>query len=361
MNFIYSVFGWPLGWVLFLCYQLVKNYGIALILFTIIAKLLQLPIAIKQQKSMVKNAIFAPKMKAIQDKYKNNKEKLNEEMIKLYEKEKYNPMSGCLPSLISFPILFGMIDVIYKPITHILRPGNVDALMETATKILQNLGLASSNTMTVQIQVINAIQADPTPWAELGAEFIQKAQSMDFSLLGINLASTPQLLPGGLPMGEYILLLLVPILSGLTALLSSIQTQRQNRVTGQEAANSGMMKGMLYFMPIFSLWFSFQVPAGVGMYWFLSNVLSLIQTRILHKKYDPTEALEQIRAEEEERKEKEREERKALKEKKAKGSDLSEEERSKMLSEKELAAKRIAEARKKMAEKYGDTYYEDED
>ena len=124
MNFIYTVFGWPLGWIMYVCYLIVKNYGLALILFTLITKALQLPLAIKQQKSMMKTAIFKPQMDTLQRKYKNNREKLNEEMMKLYEKEHYNPMSGCLPTLISFPILFGMIDVIYKPITHIIRPGS---------------------------------------------------------------------------------------------------------------------------------------------------------------------------------------------------------------------------------------------
>lgn len=359
MTFLYTVFGWPLGWIMYLCYQVVANYGFALILFTVITKLLQLPLAIKTQKNQVKNAIFAPKQKAIQDKYGNNKEKMNEELMKLYQQEKYNPMSGCLPSLITFPILFGMIDVIYKPITHILRPGNVDALMETATRILGELGLANGNTMASQIQVINAIQTDPAPWATLGTEFITKAQSIDFTFLGVDLSATPTMLPGGLPMGVYIPLLLVPILSGVTALLTSIQTQRQMRTSGQEMAGGGMMKGMMYFMPLFSLWFAFQVPAGVGMYWLLSNVLTMVQAYFLNKKYNPSETIAKIKAEQEEEKAREKAERKELKEKKAKG-ELSEEEKAKILSEKDLAAKRIAEARKRMAEKYGETYVEEE-
>ena len=137
----------------------------------------------------MKTAIFKPQMDALQRKYKNNREKLNEEMMKLYEKEHYNPMSGCLPTLISFPILFGMIDVIYKPITHIIRPGS--GIIEKATEILTGLGMNTGNTMASQISVINSIQADPAPWSELGADFIAKAQSMDFSFLGVNLAANP--------------------------------------------------------------------------------------------------------------------------------------------------------------------------
>lgn len=290
MNFIYTVFGWPLGWIMYVCYLIVENYGLALILFTIITKALQLPLAIKQQKSMMKTAIFKPQMEALQRKYKNNREKLNEEMMKLYEKEHYNPMSGCLPSLISFPILFGMIDVVYKPITHIIRPGS--DIIEKATEILTSLGMNTGNTMASQISIINAIQADPSPWSELGADFIAKAQSMNFSFLGVNLAATPTITPGGQPMSVYIPLLLVPILSGITSLLISIQAQRQNKATVGDMAGGGMMKGMMYFMPLFSLWFAFQVPAGVGMYWLLSNILTMVQTAVLHKKFDPTAAIE---------------------------------------------------------------------
>ena len=128
-----------------------------------------------------------------------------------------------------------------------------------------------------------------------------------------------------------------------------------------DMASGGMMKGMMYFMPLFSLWFAFQVPAGVGMYWLLSNVLTVVQTAILHKKFDPTAAIEAARAAEEAEREKEREERRLLKEKKAQGKQLDEKENEKAMNAKELNAKKIAEARRRMAEKYGDVYTEDEE
>ena len=97
----------------------------------------------------------------------------------------------------------------------------------------------TGNTMASQISIINAIQADPSPWSELGADFIAKAQSMNFSFLGVNLAATPTITPGGQPMSVYIPLLLVPILSGITSLLISIQTQRQNKATVGDMAGGG--------------------------------------------------------------------------------------------------------------------------
>ncbi|MCI5802015.1 MAG: YidC/Oxa1 family membrane protein insertase, partial [Oscillospiraceae bacterium] len=131
MELINSIFGWPLGWIMWFCYLVVRNYGIALILFTLLTKLMLLPFAVKQQKSTIKMAIFKPKMDAIQKAYGNNKEKLNEELMKLYEKEGYNPMSGCMPMLIQFPILFGLIDVVYKPLTHILRLSSAEITIAT--------------------------------------------------------------------------------------------------------------------------------------------------------------------------------------------------------------------------------------
>ena len=121
MEFINSIFGYPLGWLMWLCYKIVSNYGIALIIFTLLTKLILFPLAIKQQKSSLRMARMQPKLEELQKKYGKNKEKYNEEMLKLYDEEKYNPMSGCLPMLIQFPILFGLIDVIYKPMTHIRR------------------------------------------------------------------------------------------------------------------------------------------------------------------------------------------------------------------------------------------------
>ena len=240
MTFLYTVFGWPLGWIMYVCYSVVMNYGLALIIFTVITKLLQLPIAINQQKSMMKTAIFRPQMEALQRKYKNNQEKLNEEMMKLYQKENYNPMSGCLPMLISFPILFGMIDVIYKPITHIIRPGK--ELIAKATEMLTAMNLAPRNTMTSEISIIKAIKADPSQWMVLGEEFVTKAQEMNFTFLGIDLTEVPTLMPEGKGIGVWLLLLLVPILSGVTSFLISIQSQRHQKTTmGDNPAGGGMM------------------------------------------------------------------------------------------------------------------------
>ena len=169
MQFINSIFGYPLGWLMWLCYKIVANYGIALIIFTLLTKLILFPLAVKQQKSSLRMARMQPKLEELQKKYGKNKEKYNEEMLKLYDEEKYNPMSGCLPLLIQFPILFGLIDVIYKPMTHILRiPSDV---IKIATDIATNNGSIMS--YSPQLLAIQGIRQNPQPYIDaMGADVV---------------------------------------------------------------------------------------------------------------------------------------------------------------------------------------------
>ncbi|MDE7360822.1 MAG: YidC/Oxa1 family membrane protein insertase [Oscillospiraceae bacterium] len=121
IQFIYSLIGTPLGYILYFIYKFIcSNVGIAIIIFTFVVKLAMLPLAVKQQKNTAKSAIFQPKVMEIQKKYKNNQQKQQEELMKL-QQEGYKPMSGCGSMLLTFLLLFGVIDVVYKPLTHIVH------------------------------------------------------------------------------------------------------------------------------------------------------------------------------------------------------------------------------------------------
>lgn len=121
ITLIYSLIGTPLGYLLYFIYELgITNVGVAIIIFTFIVKLAMLPLSIKQQKNSAKSAIFAPKVREIQEKYRNNQEKYQEEMQKL-QSQGYNPMNGCGSMILTFLLLFGVLDVVYKPMTHILH------------------------------------------------------------------------------------------------------------------------------------------------------------------------------------------------------------------------------------------------
>ncbi len=129
---MYSLIGTPLGYILYFIYEIgITNIGVAIILFTFIVKLVMLPLSVKQQKASAKSAIFAPKVREIQDKYRNNQEKQQQELQKL-QQQGYNPMSGCGTMILTFLLLFGVLDVVYKPMTHILHTDeeNVDEMIE---------------------------------------------------------------------------------------------------------------------------------------------------------------------------------------------------------------------------------------
>ncbi|MGI5894620.1 MAG: YidC/Oxa1 family membrane protein insertase [Candidatus Merdivicinus sp.] len=381
MNFINELFGIPLGWIMWLLYSVIRNYGIALILFTVLIKAALFPLSIKQQKSSAKMAVFQPKMLEIQKKYANNKQKQQEELMKFYEEHGYNPMSGCLPLFIQFPILFGIIDVVYNPLRHILRiPRDVISQMtEILSQHVQNF-----NTYQAELYIISAVQNPDqvSLFSSIDPQYIEKISNFDYSLFGLDLGIVPQI--------AWSWMLIIPILSGVTALLTSVISMRLNPQSAAQNQQSGcMMKGMMYGMPLFSLWITFSVPVGVGIYWIISNILATVQTIILNKLYNPArykEEYEQQMREIEEKKRIEREKRR--KRKLAKGEeldddDLTEEElkekkrkerqqrleklekdnenrdpEAEYLTAKEINRKRLAEARKRDAEKYGEEYIE---
>lgn len=165
MGFISELIGWPLGWVMWLGYQVLRNYGFALIFFTFVTKMIMFPLTLKQQKSSVKMALIKPKLDNIQKKYANNKEKLNEEMMKLYQEEGYNPMSGCLPLLIQFPILFGLINVVYNPLTHIIRLSK--EVIEQGLEIARGMEDILVNVSMPQISIIQGVKAQPELFSSL--------------------------------------------------------------------------------------------------------------------------------------------------------------------------------------------------
>lgn len=347
MNWLTNLIGIPLGWIMWLLYSVIKNYGIVLILFTILVKALMFPLSVKQQKATAKMSVFQPKVQEIQKKYEKNKEKQQEELMKLYETHGYNPMSGCLPMLLPFIILFGLIDVIYRPLTHILHISS-DAIAK-ATELLTTIGI--ENSVRPELDILTHI-SNPVFTNGLDADIVSKIQNFDYSLFGIDLSVVPTI--------AWNWFLLIPILSGVTAFLVSMVSMRMNPAANQQASGMGAMKIMMYIMPLFSVWIAFQVPAGVGFYWILSNVLSGVQSVILYKLYSPEkykkEFEEKMQAEAEKKK-LERAQRKKIKTTDS-AEPLDPETEKMLLSEKERNRKRLAEARKRDAEKYGEEYVE---
>jgi YidC/Oxa1 family membrane protein insertase len=356
MGGIFQVLSYPFGWVMWALYAVVRNYGVALLIFTVLIKVALFPLSLKQQKSSAKMMTLQPQINDLQNRYKNDKQKLNEEMMNLYQKEKYNPMSGCLPALIPMPILFALIDVIYRPLYHILRlPQEV---IDIGTGILEKASAitATSGVNAAELVLIRGVNENPSAFAAMGADVIEKIQGLNLSFFWMDLTQTPSMSMFGEIFSSFNPVILIPIISGVTSLLASLQLTRN-----QPQAAGGGMKGMMLMMPLFSTWIAFSVPAGVGLYWIYSNVLSMLQAKILNKIYNPKEIAAKAKQELEERQERERLERieakKQLREAAKKGN-LTGEELPKNLSAKELNRRKLAEARKRDAEKYGEEYVE---
>jgi len=272
---IFDIVNVPLAYILRLCYMLVNNYGIAILMFAFISKLLLLPLAVKGEKNKLVMAKFQPKMNALQAKYKGNTKdpKYNEDLQKLYQAEGYNPMSGCLPMLIQLPLMLGLYNAIRNPLTYIN-----DIPKSVVTKI---------------IELLNALPqyAEPNHLMESNQIFVAKAISENQSVVQHLL---PQAFENikmtffGLNMGEKPIFgldptVLIPILSGITSLIITIVSQQVNKKTAVQSpdAKKSNPNALLYTMPLISVWIGYGFPLGIGIYWIFSNILTLIQTILL--------------------------------------------------------------------------------
>lgn len=333
----------PLGWVMRLIYNIIQNYGLTIIVFTLLVKLILLPFAIKQQKSSAKMAVVQPQMLEIQKKYAKNQQKMNEELAALYAREGYNPTSGCLTLFIQFPIIMGLYNVIYRPLTHVL--GVSSELVTKATDIATAMGVLPEKVYSAEPFIITALQNDPSAFSELGADVVSKIQSLDLMFMGINLGDTPTM--------ALNLLLLIPIMSFASNMLMTVLSARNMDTSGNPGA--GGMKATLYMMPFLSAWICFSVPAGVGLYWTVSSLLSIVQMLVLNKVFNPKEMAAKAKAESERRLAEEKE-AKAKAREAAKAGEA--EAKRKALSQKEINRQKLAEARRRDAEKYGEVYVE---
>lgn len=347
----------PFGWLMYFIESFVHNYGLSLLLFVIITRLLLVPFSIKQKKSTAKTMAIQPKLKALEKKYGKNKEKYQQEMMKLYEEEGVSMTAGCLPSLIQMILMFGVIDVIYNPLKHIIRiPSDV---LKEAVKLLDTTLKAP------QIEIIKLIQSGSDKFTELfGAEAIERIKEFDMITLGINL--------GDFPTWGWNLLIIVPFLAFASAMLQTIVTMKINGKNGQEM--QGGMKYMMYFMPFMSLFICFSMPVGMGLYWTLSSLLMVAQDLILNWIY-PMEKLLNAKdknADKRRAKMKARRERMAELQSKIdaktqemqdknpnyKANEAKEESAETPVLDNDSVNRRLAEARRRMAEKYGDEYKE---
>lgn len=263
----------PFGWLLKICYNLVGNYGVAIIIFTLLSKLVILPFQMKSKKSMMEMQKLQPKLRELEKKYKDDKERYALETQKLYKKEGVSMFGGCLPMLITLPIMIGLYSVVRQPLTYIfdITPEQIQTLADAFRAA--GAKITSTSGYMLQIDVSSLLSKYP----DVVASITPNLTNLDFNFLGIDLSLIPNF--------KYITVLwVIPVLSGLTAWFSNFLIRRSQgkQITEQAAATNGMMNIM---MPLMSVWIAFMVPASLGLYWIISNVLTAVQEPILTAYY----------------------------------------------------------------------------
>ena len=324
----------PFAWLLRALYELTSSYGWALVLFTVVIKLIMLPFQMKSKKSMMRMSRFQPMIKEIQTRYKNNQVKMNEELQRLYAEEGVNPMSGCLWSFLPFPILIALYSIIRQPITRFMMltttamQGVIDAVSAAGFDLAAIAMTANDGAVTVkdgltqlqpygQITLVKAAQ-------ELGVALPEGWIHMDFSFLGMDLTMIPSDVIGQIGTGGWAVIgvLLIPIVSGALSFWQSKVSMAGNPAAADPNDPTARSTRMVtWMMPIMSLWIGFTLPASLGVYWIANSVLMLVQEKVLNKYFKKSmaaedEAREKARMEEARVAQQQREaEKKSLKEK----------------------------------------------
>jgi YidC/Oxa1 family membrane protein insertase len=315
----------PFGWLLLQLYRATGNYGVALILFAILIKVILLPLSIKSKKSMMKMSRLSPRLKALEAKCGDDKQKYQTEMVKLYREEGVSMTGGCLWSLIPMLLLIPLYYVIRQPLTYIMGL--------SADEIAKIVDIVTShgieiNTSTYYYQMTLAGHIGEF-FTEIKAA-VPSAIDMNFNFLGVSLTAMPvfKFWKNGMNWAN-IGLWLLPWLSGGFNFLQAWLSQKMNNTVatdenGEQDEMAAKManqstKSMLIFMPLMSVYIGFVVPAGLSLYWIAQAVFALVQDYVLtkhyRKVYDAEDAIKAQRAAEqaaiEAEKERRREERRA--------------------------------------------------
>ena len=288
MNFFY-ILSAPLGYVMEWIYKLIPNYGWDIILFTLLINIVKIPLQLSQQKSMAKMSAFQPMLQEIQTKYKDKPEKQQEEMLKLQQDYGYKPTAGCVPMLLNFLVIFGVIGVVYNPLQRIFH---ISAAALTAAGEALTAAGVSFTAITRDTNIIAQVVAGNSGVigcfsADQIATITEFSQHMNF--LGIDLTRIPQI---GLSLD-----LVLPLLSVVTMFLS---THISMKASGQQM--QGSMKVTMYLMPLMYLFFCFTYPLAFSLYYVISNIVMTVQTQVMRKIYDPEKMRKEVEAQIEEKK-----------------------------------------------------------
>ena len=284
----------PFGWLLMFLYELVANYGVAVILFAIVVKVILLPFQMKSKRGTMQSTRLQPQMAELQKRHGANKQKYNEEIQKLYKEEGVNPASGCIWGILPLPILLALYQAIRFPLTIMM--GVSEELLGKTGAIAKMLSKFPDFTQTVTDAYVQIEQTQfISKHFDAFSGITDKLRQIDYSFLGIDLGAVPSFkiwaydwAGGSAKWGPQVLLFLVPLVAGGLSLAQSLilkKYQPQPVQAADGSATAGSMKMMTYLMPLMSVYFAFIMPAALGIYWAVSSVLQIVQEVVLTKHY----------------------------------------------------------------------------
>lgn len=282
MSSLYNALAKPFGFILHLFYNFSGNYLLSLFILVLLVKLILLPSSISQQKNSAKQLRLQPKVNRIRQKYSNGGQptremqmKIQEETQALYQKEGFNAMSGgCLPLLIQFPVMIGLYGVVYTPLSRVLAISS-DIVKKAAE------ALEIDTTGQYEIKMLDKLEAANMPecFSDYSEQILRLKEQ--FKIFGkIDLTQTPDYKDPGI-------LWLIPLTVLVLGLLTSLIMFRRQKQTNPEMAKNPSMGCMTFMSPIMSVVFTFMFPAGVGIYWIMSSLFTLLQTIALNQFYNP--------------------------------------------------------------------------
>lgn len=268
---MFDLIATPFAYIMRFIYGLVNDYGLTIILFTVLARVILWPLNASSQKSMLAMQKISPELTKLQEKYKNDKDKLGQETMKLYQENGVNPMGGCLPLLIQFPLIIAIYQVIIKPITYLM---NVNMSIAEIIALLQKNGFGKGLTeASQQIQILDAVSKSGL------SDKIEGFVNINFNFFGLDLSQVPQAC-----LGEWQtnFIWIIPILSLVSAYATSkLSSALSGNSSAANKQTQQTQKTMLLLMPLMSGYFTLILPAGVGLYWIVSNVLQMIQQYVI--------------------------------------------------------------------------------
>lgn len=278
MESIFDILLIPMGFILRVAYSITNNYLLSIMLFTLVMEILLLPLGIKQQKNQVKQASLAPKIMAIKKKYagredRATQQKIQNETMELYQKENFNPAGGCGTLLIQFPIIIALFQVVTNPLRYIcnMPSAEIKALTEAIGEALPQ------TSHYPQFNLINYLKTTDMSQYFNHAPSLENITLPEFSIGPFDLSQNPQFFP------NPNWLIVIPAITFAVMIASQYIMKKftYQSPENEAAQNSMSMKVMTWSMPLLSVYFEFQMPAVIGVYWVFRNILSTLQRILL--------------------------------------------------------------------------------